>query len=123
MIPSHLPTTYSARASGRARRASEIPDSTSDESAGAEMNAAESVTARLNMNITRMSSCDEIAVCWIGGSGTPPFRRSAIREKPHTVRAMTTSVSATRAKSSFRRDASRSTSRAMTTVGVTGRAA
>src|SRR5437660_948397 len=40
MIPSHLPTTYSARASGRARRASEIPDSTSDESAGDELGHA-----------------------------------------------------------------------------------
>ena len=54
---------------GRARSASEIPDSTSAEIAGAATNADESITAWLNMNITRMSSCEVIAVCCTGGSG------------------------------------------------------
>src|SRR5437773_11294560 len=64
--PSHLPTTYSSRMIGRASIASVVPDSTSAEIAGAAANTAENASTKLNMNITRMSSCDATAARHVG---------------------------------------------------------
>src|SRR6266550_1532799 len=112
--PNHFPKTYSAREIGRARIASAIPDSSSPEIAGDATKTAASDSTQLNMNITRIRSCDTIVFFCASESGCPPFRRSSTRDTPQTVSAMTTSVSSSRARRRRRRAASFTTWRATT---------
>src|SRR6266550_794814 len=112
--PNHFPKTYSAREIGRARIASAIPDSSSPEIAGDATKTAASDSTQLNMNITRIRSCDTIVFFCASESGCPALRRSSIRETPQTVSAITRMVSRTSARSRRRREASLTTWRAIT---------
>src|SRR5207244_1288977 len=78
--PTHFPRTYSARAIGRARIASAIPDSSSPEIAGDATKTAASERTQLNMNITRIRSCETIVFFCASERGWPAFRRSSTRD-------------------------------------------
>ena len=113
--PSHLPTTYSSRVIGRASIASVMPDSTSAEIAGDAANTAENASTKLNMNITRMRSCDATAVISVD---VMLSSRVGMREKPHVVSEMTTTVSSRRTRKSRRRSSSCSCSRAIVSASI-----
>ena len=59
--PSHLPITISLRLTGRASTASSRPLSTSLEMSGPATTAALSASTPLNMNVTTISSCEEMS--------------------------------------------------------------
>src|SRR5438477_1777775 len=117
-MPTPFPITYSARAIGRAIIASAIPDSSSPEIAGDATKTAASDRTQLNMNITRIRSCETIVLFCASESGWPAFRRSSTRDTPQTVRAITARVSRTSASRSRRRAASPTTCRATTSTDL-----
>src|SRR5204862_159627 len=59
---------------GRARIARAIPDSSSPETAGDATKTAASESTQLNMNITRMRSCETIVFFCASDRGCPPLR-------------------------------------------------
>ena len=106
----------SLRRIGRGRIASAIPDSMSLAMLGAATSVEPSASTPLNMNATRIVSCDAATRT---SAGVTPFMVGS-RLNPQLVKTITTRVSRARARSNFRRDASRTVNRAIVSMCISG---
>src|SRR5262249_49353678 len=118
--PSHLPSTYSLRLTGRASRPNARLDSRSPEMLGAATSTDISASTAVNRNATKIKTCAARSRSATSPICAPPPGPVEERRWKHAqpVAPTTTTVSTSTAMSSFRRDASHMVSLAIVRMGA-----